>query len=80
MVHNSVYDDAVCCRIVIAEDQTAHLLAPAVTVGETEGAMDSASVPVFISSFAYNFEKKARITIFGMWVTSRWIMDRLKYF
>ena len=22
----------------------------------------------------------ARITIFGMWVTSRWIMDRLKYF
>ena len=43
--------------------------------------MDSASVPVFISSFAYNFvKKKARITIFGMWVTSRWIMDRLKYF
>ena len=50
-------------------------LAPAVTVGETEGAMDSAS------SFAYNFVRKsARITIFGMWVTSRWLMDRLKYF
>ena len=48
------------------------LLAPAVTVGETEGAMDSASVLVFTSSFAYNFvRKKARITIFGMWVTSR---------
>ena len=55
-------------------------LAPAVTVGETEGAMDSASV-FFASSFAYNFVRKlARITIFGMWVTSRWIMDTLKYF
>ena len=43
--------------------------------------MDSVSVLVFTSSFAYNFiRKKARITIFGMWVTSRWIMDRLKYF
>ena len=43
--------------------------------------MDSASFWVFISSFAYNFVKKsARITIFGMWVTSRWIIDRLKYF
>ena len=31
------------------------LLAPAVTVGETEGAMDSASVLFFASSFAYNF-------------------------
>ena len=42
--------------------------------------MDSPSV-FFASSFAYNFvRKKARITIFGMWVTSRWIMDRLKYF
>ena len=30
-------------------------LAPAITVGETEGAMDSASVPVFTFSFAYNF-------------------------
>ena len=51
-------------------------LAPAVTVGETEGAMDSASV-FFSSFFAYNFmRKKARIKIFGMWVTSRWIMDR----
>ena len=28
------------------------LLGPAVTVGETEGATDSASVPVFISFFA----------------------------
>ena len=34
------------------------LLAPAVTVGETEGAMDSASVLVFTSSFAYNFVRK----------------------
>ena len=32
-------------------------LAPAVTVGETEGAMDSASV-FFASSFAYNFVRK----------------------
>ena len=57
-----------------------YFLDPAVTVGETEGAMDSASV-FFASSFTFNFvRKKARITIFGMWVTSRWIMDRLKYF
>ena len=33
------------------------LLAPAVTVGETAGAMDSASV-FFASSFAYNFVRK----------------------
>ena len=33
------------------------LLAPAVTVGETEGDMDSASV-FFASSFAYNFVRK----------------------
>ena len=33
-------------------------LAPAVTVGETEGAMDSASVLFFTSSFAYNFARK----------------------
>ena len=33
------------------------LLAPAVTVGETEGAMDSASV-FLVSSFAYNFVRK----------------------
>ena len=33
-------------------------LAPAVTVGETEGAVDSASVQVFTSSFAYNFVRK----------------------
>ena len=32
-------------------------LAPVVTVGETEGAMDSASV-FFASSFAYNFVRK----------------------
>ena len=32
-------------------------LAPAVTVGETEGAMDSASV-FFAFSFAYNFVRK----------------------
>ena len=58
-----------------------HSLAPAVTVGETEGAKDSTTVLFFTSSFAYNFARKyARITIFGMWVTSRWIIDRLKYF
>ena len=57
------------------------LLAPAVTVGETKGAMDSVSVLFFTSSFAYNFaRKKASIKIFGMWVTSRGIIDRLKYF
>ena len=33
------------------------LLAPAVTVGETEGAMDSTSV-FFAFSFAYNFVSK----------------------
>ena len=32
-------------------------LAPAVTVGETEGAMDSASV-FFTFSFGYNFVRK----------------------
>ena len=34
------------------------LLAPAVTVGEMEGAMDSTSVLFFTSSFAYNFARK----------------------
>ena len=34
------------------------LSAPAITVGETEGAMDSASVLVFTYSFAYNFVRK----------------------
>ena len=33
-------------------------LAPAVTVGETEGAMDSTSVFFLASSFAYNFVSK----------------------
>ena len=36
---------------------TVMLLAPAVTVGETEGAMDSTSV-FFASPFAYNFVRK----------------------
>ena len=35
-----------------------HFSAPALTVGETEGAMDSASVFFFASSFAYNFVRK----------------------
>ena len=35
------------------DNKSSTLLAPAVTVGETEGAMDSAS-----SSFAYNFVRK----------------------
>ena len=34
------------------------LLAPAVTVGETEGAMDSASVFFLPLFFAYNFVRK----------------------
>ena len=39
-------------------------LAPTVTVAETKGAMDSAFVGVFTSSFTYNFvRKKARITL-----------------
>ena len=33
-------------------------LAPAVTVGETKGAMDSTSVFFLASSFAYNFVRK----------------------
>ena len=33
-------------------------LAPAVTVGETEGAMDSTSVFLLASFFAYNFVRK----------------------
>ena len=41
-----------------ASNKIRHLLAPAVTVGETEGAMDSTSVLFFISSFAYNFARK----------------------
>ena len=35
-----------------------HFLAPVVTVGETEGAMDSASVLFFTSCSAYNFARK----------------------
>ena len=34
------------------------ILAPAVTVGETKGAMDSTSVFFLASSFAYNFVRK----------------------
>ena len=41
----------------IARKYNLDLLAPAVTVGETEGAMDSTSV-FFASSFAYNFVRK----------------------
>ena len=37
--------------------ETITFLAPAVTVGETEGAMDSTSV-FLASSFAYNFVRK----------------------
>ena len=33
-------------------------LAPAVTVGETEGAMDFRSLFFLASSFAYNFVRK----------------------
>ena len=38
--------------------KSAQFLAPAVTVGETEGARDSTSVLFFTSSFAYNFARK----------------------
>ena len=41
-----------------ANTNTDKLLAPAVTVGETEGAMDSSSVLFFTSSFAYIFARK----------------------
>ena len=37
-------------------------LAPAVTEGATEGAMESASVWYFTSSFAYNFKKSTLVT------------------
>ena len=43
---------------VIKYTKIDHFLAPAVTVGETEGAMDSTSVFFFASSFAYNFVRK----------------------
>ena len=38
--------------------RSSFFLAPAVTVGKTEGAMDSAAVLFFTSSFAYNFARK----------------------
>ena len=44
--------------IIICDMYLTCFFAPAVTVGGTEGAMDSASVLVFISSFAYNFVRK----------------------
>ena len=43
--------------IIFAKQAWGPFLAPAVTVGETEGAMDPASV-FFASSFAYNFVRK----------------------
>ena len=43
---------------ILLQSNQCVLLAPAVTVGETEGAMDSASVLFFTSSFAYNFARK----------------------
>ena len=42
----------------ITDIATGALLAPAVTVGETEGVMDSTFVLFFTSSFAYNFARK----------------------
>ena len=44
--------------LIIVALPSLFLLVPAVTVGETEGAMDSASVLFFTSSFAYNFVRK----------------------
>ena len=44
-----------CCQITILDLKV--FLAPAVTVGETKGAMDSTS-GFFASSFAYNFVRK----------------------
>ena len=78
VLNDSAMSHKVTAQLCLSARQ---FLAPAVTVGETKGAINSASVLVFTSSFAYNFvRKKARITIFGVWVTSRWIMDKLKYF
>ena len=51
--------EALACKTDNYIEKTVRiLLAPAVTVGETEGAMDSASVCFFASSFAYNFVRK----------------------
>ena len=44
-------------RQLLIVELSGKFLAPAVTVGETEGAMDSASV-LFTSFFAYNFARK----------------------
>ena len=43
---------------LVALFKTLVFLAPTFTVGETKGAMDSASVLVFTSFFAYNFVRK----------------------
>ena len=43
---------------ILLQSNQCVLLAHAVTVGKTEGAMDSASVLFFTSSFAYNFARK----------------------
>ena len=45
------------CLLTIPFQHIRLFLAPAVTAGETEGAMDSTSV-FFASSFAYNFVRK----------------------
>ena len=54
-MYKSVLSDA---DITIQPWTAAPLLAPAVTVGETEGAMDSTSRFFLASSFAYNFVRK----------------------
>ena len=55
-IYIPIYFPFVYIHIVTA--LSIHFLAPAVTVGETDGAMDSASVLFFTSSFAYNFARK----------------------
>ena len=58
-----------------------HLLAPAVTGGATEGAMESGCVRLKETSRAYNLGRKQhRLTIFGMWFPIRMVLHRLQYF
>ena len=53
-----ISDTRPCLVGVRQGENLSPLLAPAVTVGETEGAMDSTSVLFFTSSFVYNFARK----------------------
>ena len=79
MFHGYVFPyQLISCRPVILKQFG--LLAAAVTVGETEGAMDSASVLVFTSSFDFrrecilkNFDLiKFKMAFFGPLFTFTW--------